>query len=53
VHLILGENIEGIPQRIRRRQGWDEHVNIASLPWTMMLKKVIDSNMDRPMQKQK
>jgi hypothetical protein len=21
VHLILGENIEGIPQRIRRRQG--------------------------------
>ena len=46
--LVLGESMAGIPSLIRRRNRHVELINAPSLPRTMMLMKVIESNMDQP-----
>ena len=48
VELILGSSSDDVPDVIRRRHRREEQVNVATLPRTSMLRKVMESNIDRP-----
>ena len=48
VELILGSSSDDVPDIIHRRHRREEQVNVAILSRTSMLRKAMESNMDRP-----